>query len=253
MKAGLIALCAITAALYASVGFGGGSTYNALLVLSGADYRIYPIIALACNIAVVSGNTYRFNKVRLLDWRKIFPFIVLAVPFAWIGGRLNVPEIWFIGLLGAALLFAGVSLLFKKPEKANRSEKPIGWLAYPIGGAIGLISGIAGIGGGIFIAPILYRINWGGAKAIAAASSLFILANSISGLLGQFTKLQSQNLLQLAQPYWLLIPAVLIGGWIGNTIGIKNLNPQIIRLLTAVLILYVALRLLWKFFNLTLS
>jgi uncharacterized membrane protein YfcA len=253
MKAGLIVLFGLTAALYASVGFGGGSTYNALLVLSGADYRIYPIIALACNIAVVSGNTYRFNKAGLLDWQKILPFIALAVPFAWIGGRLNVPETVFIGMLGAALLFAGLSLLLKKPEHSAKDTKPIGWIAYPIGGAIGLISGIVGIGGGIFLAPILHRMNWGGAKAIAAASSLFILVNSMSGLLGQFTKLQSQNLLQLAQPYWMLIPAVIIGGWVGNTIGIKKLSPQIVRRLTAVLILYVALRLLWNFFNLALS
>lgn len=253
MKVGLIILFTLTAALYASVGFGGGSTYNALLVLSGADYRIYPIIALACNIAVVSGNTYRFNKAGLLDVRKILPFIALAVPMAWIGGRLNVPEIVFIGLLGAALLFAGISLLFKKTMQCETNVKSIGWVAYPIGGAIGLISGIVGIGGGIFLAPILHRLNWGGAKAIAAASSLFILVNSFSGLLGQFMKLQSQNILQLAQPYWILIPAVLIGGWIGNTIGVKKLNPKIIQRLTAVLILYVAIRLLWKFFNLSLS
>ncbi|NNC37205.1 MAG: sulfite exporter TauE/SafE family protein [Acidimicrobiales bacterium] len=253
MKVALIVLFALTAALYASVGFGGGSTYNALLVLSGADYRIYPIIALACNIAVVSGNTYRFSKAGFLNWQKILPFIALAVPMAWIGGRLNIPEIVFIGLLGASLLFAGISLLLKKGQDSDKTPRHIGWLAYPIGGAIGLISGIVGIGGGIFLAPILHRMNWGGAKAIAAASSLFILVNSISGLLGQFVKLQSQDLLQLAQPYWLLIPAVLIGGWVGNTIGIKKLDPQIVRRLTALLILYVALRLLWKFFNMSLS
>ena len=253
MKVGLIVLFTVTAALYASVGFGGGSTYNALLVLSGADYRIYPIIALACNIAVVSGNSYRFQKAGLLEWRRILPFIVLAVPMAWIGGRLNVPETVFIGLLGAALLFAGISLLFKKAQEQNVKPKHIGWLAYPIGGAIGLVSGIVGIGGGIFLAPILHRLNWGGAKTIAAASSLFILVNSMSGLAGQFMKLQSQNLLQLAQPYWLLILAVFIGGWIGNTIGIKKLDPQIVRRLTAVLILYVGARLLWKFFNLSVS
>jgi len=253
LKAGLIALFFLTAALYASVGFGGGSTYNALLVLSGADYRIYPLIALACNIAVVSGNSYRFNKAGLVEWRKILPFVALSIPFALIGGLLDLSETAFIGLLGISLLFAGSSLLLERKDAESRPRKDIGWLGYLIGGAIGLLSGMVGIGGGIFLAPILHKINWGGAKTIAAASSVFILVNSLAGMTGQFVKLSSQNLLQLAQPYWLLIPAVLVGGWIGNTAGIKKLSPLLVRRLTAILILYVAVRLMWKFYNLGLS
>lgn len=253
MKVGLLAFFFVTAALYASVGFGGGSTYNALLVLSGADYRIYPIIALACNIAVVSGNTYRFNRAGLVPWRRIFPFIAFSIPMAWIGGRIEISETVFIGLLGCALLFAGIGILLKnspKPENANNAPN---WIGYPVGGAIGLLSGMVGVGGGIFLAPVLHKINWGGAKIIAASSSLFILANSSAGLIGQYMKLNTQDLVHLAQPYWLLIPAVLVGGWIGNTIGIKKLSPDAVRKLTALLILYVAVRLLWKFYNLTLS
>jgi uncharacterized membrane protein YfcA len=253
VKIGLLILFFVTAALYASVGFGGGSTYNALLVLSGADYRIYPLIALACNIAVVSGNTYRFKKSGLISWAKIFPFLALSIPTAWLGGRINIPEIVFIGLLGSALLFAGISLLLKNRADHEINDKLPKWIGYPVGAAIGLLSGMVGIGGGIFLAPLLYRINWGGAKVIAAASSVFILVNSAAGLLGQFMKLNTQDLLPLAQPYWLLIPAVMVGGWVGNTVGIKKLSPQLVRRLTAFLILYVAVRLLWKFYNLAVS
>ena len=234
--------------LYAAVGFGGGSTYNALLVINGTDYRVLPAVALACNIIVVTGGVWRFSKVGLLPVRAMAPFLGASVPAALIGGRLPVSEVLFVGLLGAALLLSGIRLWMQNdPAKTDfeaRHTPPV--LALGVGGAIGLLSGVVGIGGGIFLAPILYALRWDSPRKIAAACSLFILANSLSGLLGQVLKLSDTALLALALPYWPLLPAVFIGGQIGSWLAAGKLNPKYLKRMTAVLILYVAVRLIYK-------
>ena len=147
MLLGLVISFFVTAVLYASVGFGGGSTYNALLVLSGADYRILPTIALACNIIVVSGGALRFWKQDLLPFRALSPFLVASVPAALIGGRINVSETLFVGLLGAALLLAGLRLATQR-EISSRAV-PVASTPVAVstslffGGAIGLVSGLS--------------------------------------------------------------------------------------------------------------
>ncbi len=254
MKVALLtSLFFLTALLYASVGFGGGSTYTALLVLTGANYLIIPVVSLACNIIVVSGNSFNYWRAGLVSVQRIWPFLVLSVPMAWLGGRLHIPQTVFIGLLALALLFAGFSLLFQPTPKPNSTPAGSLPLNAIIGGGLGLLSGIVGIGGGIFLAPILHRIGWGKAKEIAAICSLFILVNSISGLSGQLIKLGGLAQLELTQPYWLLLPAVLFGGFIGNRMSLKFFSEATVRKLTAVLVLFVAVRLLWKFLTLTLS
>ncbi len=240
----------ITAVLYASVGFGGGSTYNALLVLSGADHRILPAIALICNVIVVTGGVWRFSQTGDLAARRLLPFLLTSVPAAWIGGRLPISETTFVGLLGGALLLSGLQLAFQRgtaqPVPASQSGQTHPLLAAAIGGSIGLLSGLVGIGGGIFLAPALYFLRWGTARQIAAASSLFILVNSLSGLAGQVLKLQDLALLSLAAPYWPLPIAVLAGGQIGSWIAGYRLKPDMIRIMTAILILYVAVQLLYR-------
>ncbi|ABI76152.1 putative membrane protein [Hyphomonas neptunium ATCC 15444] len=248
MSLGLGLLFFITAALYASVGFGGGSTYNALLVLHGTDYRILPAIALVCNILVVTGGVIRFHLTKQLSLRRLMPFLITSIPAAWLGGRLPVPETVFVGLLGAALLVSGLYLAFERapPETAPPTgAPPPGLISYATGAAIGLLSGLVGIGGGIFLAPVLYFLGWGTPRQIAAASSLFILVNSVSGLAGQVTKLQDTDVLHLAMPYWPLLPLVVIGGQIGSWMASQKLQPRIVKRLTAVLLLYVAARLLF--------
>jgi uncharacterized membrane protein YfcA len=238
----------LTAALYASVGFGGGSTYNALLVLHGTDYRILPGIALVCNILVVAGGVIRFHLAKQLGVRRLLPFLVTSIPAAWLGGRLPISETVFVNLLGAALLVSGLYLAFERPREAlpePGAPSPAGPTPYLIGGGIGLLSGLVGIGGGIFLAPVLYFMKWGTPRQIAAASSFFILLNSISGLTGQMMKLQDTDILHLAAPYWILFPLVVAGGQIGSWMASQKLQPQLVKRLTAILLLYVAARLLY--------
>ncbi|WP_026941166.1 sulfite exporter TauE/SafE family protein [Hellea balneolensis] len=247
----LLILFFVIAVFYAAVGFGGGSTYNALLVLNGTDYRVLPAIALACNIIVVSGGLWRFSKAGLVAPKALLPFMLASVPAAWIGGRLPISETLFIALLGVSLLLSGLRLLWQRDVVVAPDEKLSTTLVISLlsGGGIGLISGLVGIGGGIFLAPVLYALRWDTPRKIAAACSLFILVNSISGLTGQIMKLSGHDLLGLAAPYWPLLIAVFLGGQIGSWMASQRLEPLILKRLTAILILYVAMRLILKWMN----
>jgi uncharacterized protein len=238
----------VTALLYASVGFGGGSTYNALLALAGADYRFLPAIALICNIIVVIGGTWRFAREGLVPWRRVLPLVMISAPFAWLGGLTPIRETAFLALLAASLFIAGMSLLLQRSgaELAGamaRRTRPADLLT---GAGVGYLSGLVGIGGGIFLAPYLHLTRWAGAKPIAATASVFILVNSVAGLIGQLLKLGGAGDLPALQGYWPLALAVLVGGQIGSTLGAKILPPLLVRRATAVLILYVAAQLAWR-------
>lgn len=243
----------ITALLYASVGFGGGSTYNALLALAGTDYRLLPVLALLCNLIVVSGGTWRFARAGHLNLRRIAPWIAASVPAAWLGGYLHIPERFFIGLLGASLLAAGVQMLWQARKSigirsvSSMDKHPA--LSFFVGGGLGFLAGITGIGGGIFLAPVLYLLRWGNARIIAGTCSFFILVNSLAGLAGQAMKLGDMALLTHLEAYWILFPAVLIGGQIGSYMGALRLDIKVLHILTALLILYVAARLLWRWWG----
>ena len=250
----LAALFFVAALLYGAAGFGGGSTYNALLVLAGTDYRAVPVVALACNILVVSVGSWRFARSGHVDWRRIWPLFILSIPFAWIGGRLVVAETVFIGLLAASLLVAGLLMLWQPlwEQEAPPSVRSR-WLEPVAGGLLGFLAGTVGIGGGIFLAPLLYMLRWGPPKAIAGTCAVFILANSASGLGGQLAKAGDGAAGQALAAHWPLFPAVLIGGLIGSTLGSGRLDPKYVRILTALLILYVAVRLAIRFYGETLG
>ena len=255
MKLSLIVLFFITAALYASVGFGGGSTYNALLVMADTDMRVMPLIALACNIIVVSGNVVRYYRAKLLTFRRYIPLVILSIPMAWLGGSLPISQKLFIGLLAIALIFAGTRLLATSfgPSRGIAPVDAPNLGSVPtalIGGGVGFYAGLVGIGGGIFLAPILHFARWGSAKSIAAACSFFILVNSVAGLAGQSSKLIDLGQIQAAYDYWPLLPAVFFGGLIGNYMGVFKFSEIWVKRLTAILILYVALRLTLKWFTL---
>ncbi len=247
----LIPTFLITALLYASVGFGGGSTYSALLALAEVDYRILPAIALICNIIVVTGGTIRFYRAGLLDVKRALPLALVAAPFAWAGGLVQIKEATFLTLLAFSLLAAGLALLLQKERAGDATREPRKTDIRDILVATGLggLAGLVGIGGGIFLAPFLHFTRWGHAKAIAAAASLFILINSVAGLIGQSIKLSGSGHVPALVNQWPLALAVLVGGQLGSVIGIKLLNPAIVRRLTAVLVLYVAGQLLWKLYG----
>ena len=171
---------------------------------------------------------------------------VLSIPCAWLGGRLAVAETVFIGLLAGSLLASGLLMLWQPWwEKEGAARFRSLWLEPVAGGVIGFLAGVVGIGGGIFLAPLLYLLRWGPPKAIAGTCAVFILANSLAGLSGQLAKGSGAAL----SAYWPLFPAVLVGGFLGSTLGSGRLDPTYVRILTALLILYVAVRLSIRFYG----
>lgn len=233
----------IVALLYASVGFGGGSTYNALLALSGVDYRILPLIALACNIVVVAGSTVRFARAGVTPWRGALLLTVIAAPAAFLGGLTPIGESAFLALLGAALLLTALTMLL---PVAGSDGEPAGCARFmPLAAApLGYLAGIVGIGGGIFLAPLLHLARWNSARAVAATASLFILVNSLFGLAGQVLKGGEGRFAAAADIGLPLLVAVAIGGQIGSLLALKYLPQRWIRWGTAALTAWVGLRLL---------
>ncbi len=240
----------VTAILYASVGFGGGSTYLALLLLWGVPYFIFPVIALSCNIIVVSGNCFNYIRAGNLNLKLLIPYLIGSIPLAFIGGSLPIEKDFFEILLFVVLTVAGVLLLFKfksydYDEKVEIFRKIPIIVSILIGGTLGFVSGIVGVGGGIFLSPVLFLLRAGKPKHIVTAASLFILINSLSGIIGQLTK---SAVLSEIQNYWFLFLAVLIGGQVGNFLNLKIFPTRILALVTAGLVLFVAARMFYKIF-----
>ena len=244
----LAILFLVTAVLYSSVGFGGGSTYLALLLIWGVPYSIFPLIALSCNILVVSGNCFNYIRAGNLNFKLLLPYLIGSIPLAYIGGSLPIEKKLFEILLFLVLITAGILLLFnfKSYDDKDESYRKVQiFISILIGGLLGFVSGIVGIGGGIFLSPILFLIRAGKPKHIVTTASLFILINSISGIVGQLTK---NEVLEEIQNYWLLLVAVLIGGQIGNFLNLKIFPTRILVLVTAFLVLFVAIRMGIRFF-----
>lgn len=241
---------ALTAALYASVGFGGGSTYIALLAIAEVDYRLLPIIALICNIIVVSGGSWRFHQSQLIEWRRIWPILIVSVPAAWLGGRIAIAQESFLILLGISLIAAAILLWIEPKFGATTAEvarphwSQQSWFAPLAGGAIGFLSGLVGIGGGIFLAPLLLLTRWSDSRRIAATASVFILVNSIGGLGGQLAKTGAEMGNMILSSYWPLLVGVFVGGQFGSILAARLLPERWIKRLTAILIFYVAVRIL---------
>ena len=232
----------VTALIYSSVGFGGGSTYLAILLIWGVPYTIFPVIALVCNIIVVSGNSINFIRSKNININLLFPYLIGSIPFAFIGGSITIEKSLFEILLFCVLLVAGIFLLIesksfnKERIKINQIPK---LLSISIGSIIGFMSGIVGIGGGIFLSPLLFLMKAGYPRHITSSASLFILINSIFGIAGQLTK---DQILDQVIIYWPLFLSVLVGGQIGSVLNIKFLPNKILALLTSFLVIFVAIR-----------
>jgi len=236
----------VVALIYSAVGFGGGSTYIALLALSDHPAEVIPLIALPCNIAVVSVGSYLAVNRRDFDWRLSVPFFVASVPMAFVGGLIPLDATVYFLLLGFSLAIAGVSLIVRTAPDGATTLGARGWgLASVIGGGLGLLSGMVGIGGGIFLAPILHHLRWASSKTIAALCSFFILINSLSGLAGQILKTGTDSAISGLYEAIPLLIAVVIGGVVGGRFVIEGVANQRVAQLTGLLVLLVGLRILW--------
>ena len=238
----------VTAIFYSSVGFGGGSTYLALLLIWGVPYYIFPVIALICNIIVVSGNCINYIRAGNLNFKLLIPYLIGSIPLSFIGGSLTIDKNFFEILLFIVLFLSGILLLinFKSYDDNEESYKKIPiYISISIGSVLGFISGVVGIGGGIFLSPILFLIKAGRPKHIITSASLFILINSVSGVIGQLTK---NLVINEISNYWYLLLAVLIGGQIGNFLNLKIFPTRILALVTSGLVLFVAVRMGIKLF-----
>jgi uncharacterized membrane protein YfcA len=224
----------IIALIYSSVGFGGGSSYLAILALLSVNFQLMRTTALLCNIIVVVGGVYIFYKEGKLDLKKSWPLVLSSVPLAYVGGLWPIKQDTFFILLGVTLVVVSI-LLWLQPEKKsltkNSKYDTIAFKAM-VGGGMGLLSGLVGIGGGIFLLPILHFTRWDEAKKISAVASFFILVNSISGLTGQLQQQGSPDW----HFVWPLLLAVFVGGQIGSRLGAQKFNPVYVKRITAVLI-----------------
>jgi uncharacterized membrane protein YfcA len=231
------------AVLYASVGHAGASGYLALMGLVGIAPATMRPTALALNILVASIVTLRFHLAGQVAWRAVLPFIAGSIPLAFIGGGLTLPVGLYKPLAGAVLLVAAARLGVTA-GRAAATEEPTPRVpvlpAVGVGGMIGLLSGLVGTGGGIFLTPLLLFAGWSGARAAAGISSAFILANSISGLLGNVAALGS---LPAGLPVWLI--AVAAGGLVGAELGARRLGTVGLRRALALVLLVAGLKLIF--------
>ena len=240
----------VTAILYASVGFGGGSTYLALMLIWGIPYYIFPVIALLCNIIVVSGNSFNYIRAGNLNIKLLIPFLVGSIPFAFFGGSLKIDKEIFEIFLFIVLSIAGILLLVKN-KSYDSDDLVVNKIKFIysllIGSILGFVSGVVGIGGGIFLSPILFLLKAEKPKIIATCASLFILINSVSGILGQLTK---DNTFNELINYWPLFLSVLIGGHIGNYLNLKIFSNRTLTIMTSILVIFVSIRIgIRLFFN----
>lgn len=228
------------ALFYSSVGFGGGSSYLAILSLVLADFYEIRSTALILNICVVTIGTFVFIKNGVLKLKLIWPFFVLSIPMAYLGAQVKLSQKIFFLILGSALILAGIFMVLRFVKTRMESREFSNPKKFLLGGSIGLLSGISGIGGGIFLSPVLNLLKWKDPRIIASLASVFILVNSVAGLIG----------LNVAGTFHIdidltikLIVAVIFGGSLGSYLSNKKFNLKFLGFLTAILVFYVGLRL----------
>lgn len=233
--------------LYSSVGFGGGSSYLAVLSLVLPQFYGVRSVALLCNLLVVSGSSYLYFKKGVAKVGNFLPFIISSIPMAFLGASLRLKESAFFTILGIALVLSACALIWQvwQAKKDRRKREKIyfypKFMAYGLGASIGFLSGLVGIGGGIFLAPILNHLHFDKSVKIAALASFFILVNSVAGLAGLFFNNTFQADFSLLIP---LAIAVILGGQLGIRMSLKTFSPNTIKIVTAVLVFVVGVRIL---------
>lgn len=230
----LLAFCMfLGAALYTSVGHAGASAYIALMALFGVAPAVMRPTALALNIMVASFTSWRYIRAGLFRWRVLWPFLIGAIPMAFIGGAIQLPGAYYRPIVGVVLLLGGARLLWPRELAANREPRDPPVLAGILGGAgIGLLSGLTGTGGGIFLSPLVLFLGWSETRTASGVAAVFILCNSIAGLLGNVAIVQA---LPAELPLYAL--AVFLGAIVGTTFGVRLASPMVLKALGLVLII----------------
>lgn len=239
----LLLLCLVAASLYSSVGHGGASAYLGILVLAGYGRPEIASVVLVLNIIVTTAGVINYHRADQFSAGLLFPFVLTSIPAAFLGGQLEVSGHAFSIILGAALFIA--SLRFLILDRAIRSRLMIRpslryGIGLPIGLGLGFLAGLIGIGGGIFLSPILLTLGWADAKKTAAVSAGFIILNSTSGLIAHM----SRGALNF-QLLWPLAVVVLLGGAMGSWWGAFRLPPLTLQRLMGVVLLAASVKLIW--------
>jgi hypothetical protein len=231
----------VGAALYASVGHGGASSYLAVMALFSLAPDVMKPTALALNILVASVATFKFYRAGLFSWRLFWPFAVASIPAAFVGGAVMLPARWYKIVVGVVLLYAAV-WMFRSAMRpiSKETHSPPLWAALIAGVAIGFLSGLTGVGGGIFLSPLLLSMGWAETRATSGVAAPFILVNSVAGLLGH---LASVAQLPPNVPVW--GAAALIGGWIGASYGSKRAPVPVLRQLLSLVLVVAGVKLIF--------
>ena len=229
------------AALYASVGHGGASSYLAIMGLFSLAQDVMKPTALALNILVASVATFKFYRAGLFSWRLFWPFAVASIPAAFVGGAVMLPARSYKIVVGVVLLYAAV-WMFRSAMRpiSKETHPPPPWAALLAGLAIGFLSGLTGVGGGIFLSPLLLSMGWAETRATSGVTAPFILVNSIAGLLGHIA---SVSQLPPNVPVW--GAAALIGGWIGASYGSKRAPVPVLRQLLSLVLVVAGAKLIF--------
>jgi len=234
----LLALAAgmlVASFVYASVGHGGASAYIAAMALAGLAPAEMRPIALTLNVLVSSLATWKFWRAGHFRWRLFWPFAAVSIPFAYLGGAITLPGQLYRVVVGLVLVYAGwqLWLSFRAGEEMRAVREPAIPLAMAIGALMGLLAGLTGVGGGIFLSPLVLMLGWAGTKQTSAVAAPFILVNSIAGLSAGFVA----GTAALPQATWVLAAVVLVGGWLGAEYGSRRFaNPIVRRVLAVVLV-----------------
>jgi uncharacterized membrane protein YfcA len=220
----------VVAVLYSSVGHAGASGYIAIMALFNLAPAVIKPAALLLNIAVACIGSVQFWRAGYFQWQLFWPFAVLAIPCAFLGGSVTLPTPVFRAVVGLVLCFSALRLLIKSPAETAPAP-PTRPTALGVGAGLGLLAGLTGTGGGIFLTPLMMFKHWARTKNIAAVSAVFILVNSVAGLAGNFSSARTFPAIA-----WPLLAAAMSGGALGSYLGSQRLSPtQIKRFLAAVL------------------
>lgn len=236
----IIAAVFVVAVLYSSVGHGGASGYLAVMALLAVAPEVTRPTALTLNLFVASIATVQYYREGHFSWRLFLPFAVASIPMAYLGGTIQLPTNVYKIVLGVVLILAAIRLAINLKSDDDEAHEPPIWLSVIIGAVLGLLSGLVGVGGGIFLTPVLLLMHWSKAKTAAGISALFIFVNSAAGLIGAWPKMPP-----LPSDVWFWIAAAIVGGIIGSTLGAKRFDSSTLRRVLAVVLLAAGAKLIF--------